>query len=132
MAHRFDKHYSVSEARALLPQVRRWLDRLVQLRAELANQEQTLSPKLAAGYDLGGTIVDAHVRTLADIREILLEFYQREIQVKDLERGLIDFPALIDGKEVFLCWEQAEEDIQFWHELDAGYAGRQRLSDPED
>jgi hypothetical protein len=47
--------------------------------------------------------------------------------LKDLERGLIDFPAIIGGKEVFLCWEQDEEDIEFWHDLDAGYAGRERL-----
>ena len=53
---------------------------------------------------------------------LLQEFQRREIQIKDLERGLIDFPALIGGKEVFLCWEQDEEDIEFWHELDAGYA----------
>ena len=67
------------------------------------------------------------VRTLADLEEVLLEFHRREIQVKDLERGLVDFPAMLGGKEVFLCWEQDEEDIEFWHELDAGYAGRERL-----
>ena len=55
------------------------------------------------------------------------EFQRREIQVKDIDRGLMDFPAIIGGKEVFLCWEQDEEDIEFWHELDAGYAGRERL-----
>ena len=53
----------------------------------------------------------------------MLEFQRREIQVKDIDRGLIDFPALLGGKEVFLCWEQDEEDIEFWHDLDAGYAG---------
>ena len=61
------------------------------------------------------------------IEQVLLEFQRREIQVKDLGRGLVDFPALIDGREVFLCWEQDEDDIEFWHELDTGYAGRERL-----
>ncbi len=129
MAHRFDKHYSLAEARELLPQIRRWLKRLVRLRADLTDQERALGPKLAAGHELGGSLVNTSVRTTAEIREILLEFYQREIQIKDLDRGLIDFPALIDGKEVFLCWEKAEDDIQFWHELDAGYAGRQPLTE---
>ena len=58
---------------------------------------------------------------------MLQEFQRREIQVKDLQRGLVDFPAMLEGREVFLCWEQDEEDIEFWHELDGGYAGRERL-----
>ena len=82
---------------------------------------------MAPGGDLGGELVNTWVRTLADLEEVLLEFQRREIQVKDIERGLVDFPAIIGGKEVFLCWEQDEEDIEFWHELDAGYAGRERL-----
>jgi hypothetical protein len=57
----------------------------------------------------------------------LFEFYSRDIQIKDLERGLVDFPAFIDGNEVFLCWEESEPDIQFWHPLDAGFAGREKI-----
>ena len=76
---------------------------------------------------LGGELVNKWVRTLADLGDVLAEFQRREIQVKDVDRGLLDFPAIIGGKEVFLCWEQDEEDIEFWHELDAGYAGRERL-----
>ena len=71
--------------------------------------------------------MNAWVRLLADLDGVLREFQRREIQIKDIERGLVDFPAIIGGKEVFLCWEQDEEDIEFWHELDAGYAGRERL-----
>ena len=63
----------------------------------------------------------------SEIKSVLLEFQCREIQVKDLDRGLVDFPALLSGNEVFLCWELGEDDIGFWHELDAGYAGRERL-----
>jgi hypothetical protein len=68
---------------------------------------------------------------MAEIRELFLEFHRREIQIKDIARGLIDFPAIVAGREVFLCWEQGEEDIEFWHDLDAGYAGRERLSGTE-
>ncbi len=82
---------------------------------------------MAPGRDLGGDLVNSRVRTLAEIQELLLEFYRREIQVKDIDRGLIDFPAMLGGKEVFLCWEKGEEDIEFWHDLDAGYSGRERL-----
>ncbi len=52
---------------------------------------------------------------------------ERDIVLRDLDRGLIDFPALRDGREVYLCWIDGEPDIEFWHDLDAGYAGRQAL-----
>ena len=128
MAYQFQKHYSRDEARALLPEVRRWLKRLVELRGELKKQDERLTALMTPGRDLGGEVVNAWIRAMADIREVLLEFHKREIQVKDLERGLIDFPAIIGGKEAFLCWEQEEEDIEFWHNLESGYAGRERLT----
>jgi hypothetical protein len=49
------------------------------------------------------------------------------IQAKDLDRGLVDFPSIRNGREVFLCWELEEDDIEFWHDIEAGYAGRERL-----
>jgi hypothetical protein len=127
MAFQFHKHYTREEARALLPEVRLWLKRIAQLHVELEQIEGRLNGLMAPGCDLGGDLVNRWVRTLAGLAEALMEFQRREIQVKDVARGLVDFPAVIGGKEVFLCWEQDEEDIEFWHELDAGYAGRERL-----
>jgi hypothetical protein len=97
------------------------------LRADLEGQDDRLAKLMADGGDLGGNLVNAWVRTLAGIKEVLLDFQHREIQLKDLDRGLVDFPAIIGGKEVFYCWEQGEEDIEFWHDLDTGYAGREPL-----
>jgi hypothetical protein len=127
MACQFQKHYTREEVRALLPRVRLWLNRMSQLRADLEKFEGRLSGLMSPGCDLGGELVNTWVKTLAHLEEILLEFQRREIQVKDLDRGLLDFPAIIGKKEVFLCWEQDEEDVEFWHDLDAGYAGRERL-----
>ncbi len=124
---RFSKHYTREEARQLLPQVRAWLDRLTELRAELAKCETRLTGLMAPGRDLGGELVNRWVRVLAEVQELLLEFYKREIQIKDIDRGLVDFPAVIGGNEVFLCWEKGEDDVEFWHDLDSGYAGRERL-----
>ena len=131
MAYRFLKHYTRAEARGLLPQIRRWLKRAQDRRAELERRDERLGAMMEPGRDLGGDLVNAWVRAMPDLKDALLEFHRRDIQIKDLDRGLIDFPALIGGKEVFLCWEQDEEDIEFWHELDAGYAGRERLSGME-
>ena len=79
------------------------------------------------GRDVGGPTINSWLRNLAALKDVMMEFQRREIQIKDLHRGLLDFPAIIDGKEVFLCWEDGEEDIEFWHEVDSGYAGRKRL-----
>ena len=51
------------------------------------------------------------------------------IQLKDLERGLVDFPALREGRTIFLCWELGEAEVAFWHETSTGFAGRQPLDD---
>src|SRR5438874_7882260 len=123
MIYRFKKHYTREEARALLPHVRLWLKRVIQLRETLQTSEAELTKITEPGRDVGGPMVNNWLRTIADLKDVLQEFNRREIQVKDLERGLLDFPALLDGKEVFLCWEQDEEDIGFWHDLDTGYAG---------
>jgi hypothetical protein len=127
MDYRYNKHYTREEARALLPQVREWLQRLNELRGDLDKLDKRLSSLMSPGHDVGGDQVNRWIRTLADMQEVLMEFQRREIQIKDLERGLLDFPAIIGGKEVFLCWEQDEEDIEFWHDLDTGYAGREHL-----
>jgi hypothetical protein len=127
MGNQFNKHYTREEARSLLPQIRQWLQQLTQLRGQLRKHDQRLDALMASGCDTGGAVVNQWVRTLSDLRDVLVEFQRREIIIKDVDRGLLDFPAIIGGQEVFLCWEKDEEDIEFWHALDAGYTGRERL-----
>jgi hypothetical protein len=127
LSYQFAKHYTPEAARLLLPDVRRWLRRLVEQRSRLEKSDARLTALRAGGADLGGPVVNDWVRTMAEIRAVLVEFQQREIQIKDLDRGLIDFPAIIGDREVFLCWEQGEDDIGFWHDLDSGYSGREPL-----
>jgi hypothetical protein len=127
MAYRFQKHYTRQEARRLLPEINDWLDELRRLRDRLAVLDQTLRPLLSGGADLGGRMVHEAFRAWTAFRETLLRFAQRQIQIKDIDRGLIDFPAIIAGKEVFLCWEQGEQDIDYWHDLDSGFAGREPI-----
>jgi hypothetical protein len=124
----FKKHYTRDEARRLLPMVRQWLEELSRVRALLQTYDEQVAQKLAPGDDVGGEVVNKLVKCVAAVKQILLRFHTRDIQIKDPDRGLIDFPAYIGGKEVFLCWEKGEEDIEFWHDLASGYAGRERLS----
>ena len=123
----FKKHYTLEEARALLPQIREWFALLDQAQEEMEGIEKRLASLTEEGRDLGGETVDRWAKTLAKLRCLLHEFQSREIQVKDLQRGLIDFPALREGREVFLCWEKDEEDIENWHDIDTGYSGREPL-----
>jgi hypothetical protein len=123
----FSRHYTLEEARALLPDIRQWLSRLDLLREQLQSANRTIEALLDTGADAGGSTVNQRIRFLAEMQSLFREFERREIQIKDLERGLIDFPSLREGQEVFLCWEKEEDDIEHWHDLDSGYSGRQSL-----
>ena len=127
MAFKYKRHYTVEEAREMLPQLRKWLDELNRHRRRVSQLDERLGQSLTAGDDLGGESVNDWIKNLSGIQRTLSRFQKLEIQIKDLERGLVDFPAIMGGKEVFLCWEQDEEDIEYWHDLESGYAGRERL-----
>ena len=122
----FTKHYAIEEARALLPLIRQWLLQLETCQKRLQFLDEQVAALLTKGDDAGGEPVNQSIKTLAQCQQTLQEFRRRQIQVKDLRR-LLDFPALRDGREVFLCWEKDEEDIEFWHDLETGYGGRERL-----
>lgn len=93
----------------------------------MASYEQSIEPHLLQGEDFGGGKVNQWIRNRSNFKELLEEFNRREIQIKDLERGLVDFPAIQANREVFLCWEQHEADITYWHDLETGFAGREQL-----
>lgn len=124
MGFRYTKHYTRDQARAILPEVRRWLTALREVRDRLRELDRRLAQMLGEGRDCGGRTVENSIRGVAEMQGLLSHFQKREIQVKDLDRGLIDFPAILAGREVYLCWEEGEADIEYWHDLDTGYSGR--------
>jgi hypothetical protein len=121
--------FTLEEANALLPEVRRLFQRIDEATAVLQKLEPEVkraSERAAEGG--GGTVhgvqyADALTRFLMSIQEIL----GHGIEIKDFERGLCDFPHERDGKIVYLCWQRGEESIEWWHDIDAGFAGRQPL-----
>lgn len=128
MKYRFTRHYTRDEARAELPAVRSLLEEVQKLRRDLSQVEGRLNAIMTSGTDAGGPTVNRQARVTARLHELLREFQRRQIFIKDTDRGLVDFPSIIGGREVFLCWELDEDDIEFWHDIDAGFAGRERLS----
>lgn len=127
MPYRFKKHYTLAEARAMLPKVSEWLDDLARLREEHEKLSQRVANLVSAQSDVGGESVNNSLKVLFAMQSIYGAFKQNDIHLKDAERGLIDFPSRRGAREVFLCWEKGEEDISHWHELDAGYDGREPL-----
>jgi hypothetical protein len=124
---RHDRHYTLDEARAMLPWV---TDRLAVMRAarERLTDRQAREALLAGSTTNGGGRPGKQVgEAFLALRAAAVSFDEREIVLRDLDRGLIDFPAIRDGQEVYLCWIDEEPDIGYWHELDAGYAGRRAL-----
>ena len=122
------KLFTVEEANSLLPRLRELLTDVSLHRDALRERAPHLEPILrAAGTNGGGKIgseygVEAYKLYLAieRIREL-------GVVLKDLDVGLLDFPHQREGRVVFLCWHPPEERIRYWHEIEAGYAGRQPL-----
>jgi hypothetical protein len=129
-ARRHERHYTLAQARALRPWVAERVRRLADARAELvaldrAVVEQGLHAlESAAGGSYPGRET---ARPLVALSRAMAELEAVDIVVRDVERGLVDFPALRDGEEVYLCWLVDEDEIRFWHGLDAGFAGRRPL-----
>jgi hypothetical protein len=122
------RHYTLEQATAALPWVRERLERLRKAQARLTEKEARDALEEAAPGNGGGEPGQVVSEGFLDLRSAMLELQEMEIVVRDLERGLVDFPSLRDGREVYLCWvEQEEDEIGYWHDLEAGYAGRQPL-----
>lgn len=112
----------------MLGELRRAFGSIHTSRDRLIECEKKLAGYLArSGGDIGGGEVSDLLRAMMAIHEGISGITSRGIQIKDLDRGLVDFPHLRNGREVLLCWELEDDDIEFWHEIESGYAGRERL-----
>jgi hypothetical protein len=123
------RHYSLEEASALLPRVAELLAKMRSARARLGDAEARQALNDAGQTNGGGQPGKVVSEGFLELRESMLELREREIVLRDLDRGLVDFPSLRDGREVYLCWEEGEPEIGFWHEPETGFAGRQPLDD---
>jgi len=124
------KIFTVEEANALLPRVRKIVTRIQHAHKSLARYRGDVKKAAEAAENGGGGIIDGvqYASILATLTERLTELEGLGVQMKDFERGLIDFPSLRDGRMVLLCWQMGEGDeLEWWHDVDAGFAGRTPL-----
>jgi hypothetical protein len=123
------RHYSLEQASALLPRVAELIERMRSARDRLGDREAREALAEAGGTNGGGRPGRTVSEGFLELRESMLELRKLEVVLRDLDRGLVDFPALREGREVYLCWQEGEDGIDFWHEPDAGFAGRRPLDD---
>ena len=129
MAQRF---WTVAEANAVLPEVRRLVGRMLEARHDVLALQPQLWPAVEKAAQNGGSkLVSEATRFIVIIQDVITTLNTLGIQVKDINTGLIDFPARRHDRTVLLCWQYDEPSVQFWHDVDTGFAGRQRIEDWE-
>jgi hypothetical protein len=131
------KLFTLEEANSLLPRLEPLLRRLVARRQELREHQERLAEFRALASRSGGALPGTHhararsesERLLGDIHEGIQEVESLGCVIKDLDLGLVDFPARRGPTQVYLCWRLGEAEIRHWHGLEEGFAGRKPLGD---
>ena len=130
------KRFSLAEASSLLPQLDRLLREAATAKSDYEEAERSIQATHERVMLAGGMVVD-RVRALADragrersaerLHSVIGEIQETGCLVKDLDQGLVDFPTLFRGVEVYLCWKLGESHIEFWHSVDDGFRGRKAI-----
>jgi hypothetical protein len=127
------KYFTAAEANAALPLVRAIVRDITELSCDLRERQERRPPQggpLAEAYEEEQHVAEAEFER---DRERLLGYEQElkklGVELKDYFTGLVDFPCWMETREVYLCWRLGEAEVAYWHERDAGFAGRQRLQE---
>jgi hypothetical protein len=124
-----ERHYTLAEASELLPRVAELVARMRSARDRLGDREAREALSEAGPTNGGGNPGRTVSEAFVELRDSMAELQSLEVVVRDLDRGLLDFPSLRDGQEVYLCWQEGEDAIEFWHEPEAGFACRRPIDD---
>jgi hypothetical protein len=131
-----DRTFTLDEAQMLLPVLRSLLQTAIEGKQRLeaiAEESQALATRIMLS---GGMLVDIRVaqarkdeddRVLQRVKDAVSEIHAIGVQVKDLDIGLLDFPCLVDGETILLCWKLGEERITHWHNMTEGFKGRKPI-----
>ncbi len=127
------KFFTVTQANATLPLVRAIVGDIADLAQGMAKLQERLEQQRKPGQ--ARTMSREEIQQLraeyqhnqSRLEEFIRELGQLQVELKDPLLGLVDFPSRLEGREVYLCWQLGEAEVAHWHELDAGFAGRQLL-----
>lgn len=124
----FDKYYTVEEANSMLPELRELIASIQAARDEiLATYSEALPVLQQVSLNSGGKVANPYTAANWKLNARVRRLVSMGVQLKDLDRGLVDFPAWREDQEVLLCWHLGEEEVTHWHDLESGFAGRQAL-----
>jgi hypothetical protein len=122
-----ERHFSRDEANALLPRLKPLLRQLRDAKDELTDAEAHEALSEAAPANGGGEPGRQVGVAFLEVRRLLEALADSGIVLRDIDRGLVDFPAIVEGREAYLCWELGEDEVAFWHDASSGYRGREPL-----
>jgi hypothetical protein len=129
------KRFTLSEAQSLIPRVDRLLQEAIRLKPDFDEASADLTRMKERIHMMGGTLVDRppfvevkerRERASTGLRKAIQELIDLGVQIKDIDTGLVDFPTLFRGREVYLCWKLGETSIEFWHG-EEGFRGRKPI-----
>lgn len=122
------QYFTLQEANTALSVIRPLMDEVQAIREKvLANQPEAWPAIEKSAGNGGNRALSDMVQDFERFDMLIHQIQDTGAQIKDINIGLLDFSALKDGREVYLCWQYGEGDIAFWHEVEAGYAGRQPI-----
>jgi hypothetical protein len=121
------RHYTLDEANAALTWVGETIAELRTAREGLSDEETREALAEAGPQNGGGDPGRVVSEAFLQLRAALVRLQEAEVVLRDLDRGLVDFPSIRDDREVYLCWVEGEDEIGYWHDLEAGFAGREPL-----
>lgn len=130
-----DRYFTLEEAQKLIPWVHETFQAIQKASAKALKVQTDLKGLVGRMQSNGGSEHDQELKSLQSLLVETTSEAQKQIEVitrrgiivRDLQRGLIDFPSLREGREVYLCWLYGESAIEHWHEIDVGFSGRQPL-----
>ena len=122
------KFFTIEEANALIPDLMECVPRLQSLYSSMTTQFPDMKQVREKVNTNSGSLQGAdYLRVALIANEIIKHLEDQGCVLKGIENGLVDFPALREGKEILLCWKMPEKEICFWHDLQSGFAGRQPI-----
>jgi hypothetical protein len=120
--------FTLQEANETLNMIRPLIDELQQIRRRILENQPDVWPAVAKSAGNGGNrALSDMVQDFEKLDTLVHRVQDMGALIKDINLGLLDFPALKEGREVYLCWQYGEGEIAFWHEVEAGFAGRQPI-----
>jgi hypothetical protein len=121
-------YFTLEEANQTLDLIRPLMEEVQQIRKTILEKKPDAWPAIEKAAGNGGNrALSSMVQDFEKLEMLIHRIQDTDVLIKDINMGLLDFPALKDGREVYLCWQYGEGEIAFWHEVEAGFAGRQPI-----